>query len=391
MTTESTISSPTVVDAVVIGAGVAGLAAAAALAAHGSVAVVEQESTTAYHASGRSAATLSETSGHPLVCAFARLSRPFFEQPPDGFADHPLLAPRGLVWIGEAGDEARLDALAEAGRRVAPSVRRLDAEATRRLLPSFAERVIAAGAVHEPDARSIDAAAMLQGFVRLIRRHDGTVHTSSEAIQLRPLDGADPHDADAVRWEVDAGARCFRTRHVVDAAGAWGDVIAERAGVAPLGLLPLRRTAAIARTSAAIEHWPLVMDIANRYYLEPEQGGLLISPADEQLSPACDAQADEIDVAMAMERVAEATGLSLRSIVRAWAGLRTFASDRAPVIGEDPDHPGFWWLVGQGGAGIKTAPAMGDLLARLVRGGTVTGDERELGVTAEAVSPQRLR
>lgn len=391
MTTTPDSSTSTIVDTVVIGAGVAGLAAAASLAADGSVAVVEQETSTAFHASGRSAATLSETSGHPLVCAFARLSRPFFEQPPDGFAEHPLLAPRGLMWIGEPGDEARLDALAEAGRRVAPSVRRLDAAETRQLLPTFADRVTAAGAVHEPDARSIDAAALLQGFVRLVRRHGGTVHTSTEAIHLRPLDSADTHDPAALRWEVVAGERRFLARHVVDAAGAWGDVIAERAGVTPLGLLPLRRTAAIARTTDAIEHWPLVMDIANRFYLEPEQGGVLISPADEQLSPACDAQPDEIDVALAMERVAEATGLSLRSIVRAWAGLRTFAPDRAPVIGEDPDHPGFWWLVGQGGAGIKTAPAMGDLLARLVRGESTTTDETDLGVTVDAVSPQRLR
>ncbi|MFM8267095.1 MAG: NAD(P)/FAD-dependent oxidoreductase [Ilumatobacteraceae bacterium] len=378
-------------DAVVVGAGIAGLGAAAALAADRSVVVVEQESTTAYHASGRSAATLSETSGHPLVCAFARLSRDLFERPPEGFADHPLLGPRGLLWIGEPGDETSLDEMAVNGQRVAPSVRRIDASQTRSLLPTFSEHVTAAGAVHEPDARTIDAAAVLQGFIRLLRRGGGSVHTSSEAIVVEPIDHADQNDREAVRWRVMAGDLRIECRDVVDAAGAWGDVVAVRAGVRPLGLRPLRRTAAIARSPVEVAGWPLVMDIRGRYYCEPEQGGLLISPADEQMSEPCDARADEIDVALAIERVSSASGLDLRSIVRAWAGLRTFAPDRAPVVGEDPDAAGFWWLVGQGGAGIKTAPAMAAMLARLVRGEGATADEAALGVTVDAVSPRRLR
>jgi D-arginine dehydrogenase len=380
-----------VVDVVVVGGGVAGLGAAAALAPRTSVTLVEQEPTNAYHASGRSAATLSETSGHPLVCTLARLSRSLFEHPPDGFADHPLIAPRGLLWVGEADDSDRLDAFADTARVIAPTVRRLDAVAARGVLPALSDDVVAAGAVYEPDACEVDAAALIQGFVRTVRRHGGTLHTSSEVIEVRPLDSADAADADVLRWEVRAGDRRIHTRHVVNAAGAWGDVVAHRAGAAPLGLLPLRRTAAIVRADEQIIGWPLVMDIANRYYFEPEQGGLLVSPADESLSDPCDARADEIDVALAIERVAAATGLPLRSVVHAWAGLRTFAPDRAPVIGEDPDAPGFWWLVGQGGAGIKTAPAAGELLARLIHGEGLTADERDLGITLAAVTPARFR
>lgn len=385
------MSRPESVDVVVVGGGVSGLGAAAALAPTHSVVLVEQEPTNAYHASGRSAATLSETSGHPLVCALARLSRPAFEHPPEGFADHPLLAPRGLLWVGESGDEQRLDDFADAAVTIAPTVRRLDAVATRTVLPELADHVVEAGAVHEPDACEIEAASLVQGFVRMVRRHDGTLHTSSEVIEVRPVDTADESDADAPRWDVRAGDLRLRARHVVNAAGAWGDVVATRAGVTPLGLLPLRRTAAIVRTQHAVTGWPLVMDIANRYYFEPEQGGLLVSPADEHRSEPCDARPDDIDVALAIERVAAATGLPLRSVVQAWAGLRTFAPDRAPVIGEDPDAPGFWWLVGQGGAGIKIAPAAGALLARLVRGEGLGTDAHDLGITLEAMSPVRFR
>ena len=288
----------------------------------------------------------------------------------------------GLLWIGSAGDEPALDGLAAAAADVAPTARRLTAGQVAELLPTFRDEAIAAGGLFEPDAMAIDTAALLQGYVRTLRAAGGSVVTSHEAIRLHRDDRG---------WQVSAGDTSWRSAHVVDAAGAWGDVIAERAGVAPLGLTPMRRTAAIARTNGPVASWPMVMDITGRYYCEPEAGGLLISPADESASDPCDAQPDELDVAIALDRVAEASGLTLRSIVRAWAGLRTFAPDRAPVLGEDPDAPGFWWLVGQGGAGIKTAPAMSDLLARLVRGEGVTERETQLGVTVGALSPARLR
>jgi D-arginine dehydrogenase len=369
-------------DAIVIGAGIAGVSAAAALATSMRVVVVEQEHAPGQHASGRSAAVLSETSGHPLVCALARLSRPLLEDPPPEFTDHPLLTPRGLVWVGEAGDEAPLDELAERGVRVAPRVRRIDAERARTLLPTFSAPAIAAGGVWEPDAMTIDIGSLLQGYVRQLRGRGGTVHTSAEAIQVERI---------GATWRVTAASHAVDAPVVVDAAGAWGDVIAARAGVRPLGLTPYRRTAAIAPAPETVASWPLIMDIRGRYYCEPEAGGLLISPADETPSDPCDAQPEELDVALALERVRDACGIPLRAIRRAWAGLRTFAPDRAPVLGEDTDAPGFWWLVGQGGAGIKTAPAMADVLARLVRGDPLPAGAAALGVTAESLGPARLR
>jgi D-arginine dehydrogenase len=377
------MTAPVDVDVVVVGAGIAGSSAAAELSVTRDVVLIEREQLPAMHASGRSASVLSETSGHPVVCGLARLSRPFFESPPEGFAEHPLLSPRGLVWVGEHGDAALLDTLAERSTVVAPTSRRLDPAETAALLPTFASEAIAAGAVHEPDAMAIDTAAVIDGYLRMLRRNGGRLATGAEAIRIELIgDGT---------WHVTTPTGEWRAEHVVDAAGGWADVVAERAGVAPLGLVAMRRTAAIAPAPDTIAGWPLVMDIAGRYYCEPETGGLLISPADETALDPCDVQPDELDVALALERVRDATGLPLRSIRRAWAGLRTFTPDRAPALGGDPAAPGFWWLAGQGGAGIKTAPAMAKLLATLVDDRPFPSEAAALGVTPAALAPGRFR
>lgn len=369
------------VDAVVVGAGIAGVAAAAELAATRSVVLIERESLPAQHASGRSASVLNETVGHPVVCALAHLSRPFFESPPGGFAEHPLVSPRGLLWVGAAGDEAALDAIAERAAVVAPTARRLDPAGVAELLPGFRPDAVAAGGFFEPDAKAIDTAAVIDGYLRRFRAHGGRVATGAEALALERRDDG---------WHVTTPAGAWWTPVVVNAAGAWVDVVAARAGLAPLGMQPLRRTAAITPAPDAVASWPLVMDVAGRYYCEPEPGGLLISPADETPSDPVDAQPEELDVALALDLVRDATGLPLRSIRRAWAGLRTFAPDRVPVLGEDPRAEGFVWLAGQGGAGIKTAPAMARLLAIVVDGAAIPAEAAALGVTLDTLSPTRL-
>lgn len=374
------------VPAVVVGAGIAGVSAAAFLAQcmpDRGVVVVEQEPLPAQHASGRSASVLSETSGHVAVCALARLSRPFFESPPVGFTDHALLSPRGLMWVGEHGDEEALDALAVVGASIRPSVRRVDAHEVAQRLPTFAPAAIAGGGVFEPDAMAIDTATAIGGFVRMLRDAGGELLVTAEAVRM------EQHDDGS--WTVSAGGHRFRTPVVVNAAGAWVDEVAQRAGVTPIGTQAMRRTAAIVPAPDSVSEWPLIMDIAGRYYCEPEAGGLLVSPADETPSRPCDAQPDELDVALALERVRDATGLPLRAVRSAWAGLRTFAPDRAPVLGEDPTARGFWWSAGQGGAGIKTAPAMGQLLAIMVTGGSLPDEALSLGLTPQALSPARFR
>lgn len=346
------------VDVAVIGAGIAGAAAAWHVTRlGGTAAVLEREHSPGMHATGRSAAVLSETSGHPAVCALAAQSRGFFECPPDGFTDVPLHHPRGLLWVGRDGDADALDELLRVGQAHRPSVRRADPERCRELVPALRPAAVAAGGVHEPDAVALDVEACLRGFLRGV----GTVLTGAAPRSLR---------RDGAGWEVELDSGRLRCRAMVNAAGAWGDVVAGLAGVSPVGLRPLRRTAAIVPLPAGVEAraWPLVMDAAGRGYLEPDPGGLLVSPADETPSAPCDAHPEELDVALALEAARALVDLPLRSVRHAWAGLRTFTSDRIPAVGEDPDAPGFVWLVGQGGGGIKTAPALGELAAHAALG-----------------------
>lgn len=358
-----------VVDVVVVGAGAAGAAAAYSLARRGaSVVIVEQADVAGYHATGRSASVLSATSGLAPVCRLANASRPFFERPPAGFADVDLLSPRGLLWIGQVGDAEILDAFAVHAAETTP-VRRLTVHETLARLAGFRAPAVGGGAVAEDGAMAIDTAALLDGLLRGVRQAGGRLVVSAEAVQCRPVEDS------GHRWQTLTSHGVFTSRHVVNAAGAWADVLAGRAGIEPVGLRPLRRTAALVPVAAAweatVSGWPLVMDIAGRFYCEPESGGLLVSPADETLSPPVDARPEEEDVAWALHQLDEATELGVRSIRRAWAGLRTFAPDRLPVVGEEVGHPGFWWLAGQGGAGIKIAPALGELTASLVLGASL--------------------
>jgi D-arginine dehydrogenase len=228
----------------------------------------------------------------------------------------------------------------------------------------------------------IDVDALLHGFLRGLRARGGEMTVAAELTAARRHGGG---------WDVHAGSRRLTCAALVDAAGAWGDQVARRAGVRPLGLDPLRRTAALVPASDAVRSWPLMMDVGGRFYCEPESGGLLVSPADETPSLPCDALAEELDVALALEMVAQVTTIAPRTVRRAWAGLRTFAPDRIPVAGEDPEAPGFFWLVGQGGAGIKTSPALASVMAALVARESLPADVTGHGVTAESLSPARLR
>ena len=370
---------------VVIGGGIAGAAAAWHLAADCEVVIVEQENQFGFHSTGRSAATLSSTSGLPVVCALAEASRPFLESPPEGFCDFALTGPRGLLWIGrDADDSRRLDAMQElVTSGVAPTSGRVDADGARQLLPALTAEAVAAGGFWEPDAKSIDVALLLQSFVSGARKRGVetyTDHCMLEALRMRHKSG---------RWRIDIDGFELEADYVVNAAGAWADVVADRAGVRPLGLRPFRRTAFISPTTADIESWPLVMDIGNRFYFEPEAGGLLVSPSEETLTEPGDAQPDEIDVAIGLDRVNEALTTPLRSVRRAWAGLRTFATDRVPVVGRDANNDTFIWLAGQGGAGIKVAPALGEIVASVIRG---TGDDplAQFGESSSSLDPKRL-
>ena len=189
------------------------------------------------------------------------------------------------------------------------------------------------------------------------------------------------------------GGTSFAAPVVVNAAGAWADVVAELAGARPIGLQPMRRTALLVDPpeGVRIDDWPMVIDVEETFYFKPDAGLLLLSPADETPSPPCDAQPEALDVAVAIDRVQTATTLEVRRVRHRWAGLRSFVADRAPVAGWDPEAAGFFWLAGQGGYGIQTAPAMARTAAALLQNEALPGDLVDAGVDPRALSPERLQ
>jgi D-arginine dehydrogenase len=338
-------------DVAVIGAGMAGVSVAYELAGDHEVVLLEQEGQPAYHTTGRSAAMFLESYGGPEIRALTLASRPMYEQAGD------LLSPRPLLWVAPSGQLEHLDAMAAAQ----PSLVRLDPAATIARCPVLRPDWVA-GALLEENASEIDVLGLHQFYLGGARRRGASVLTGAAVTGGRHAGG---------RWRLDTAAGPVTATAVVNAAGAWGDVVATALGVPPLGLRPLRRTAAVARAAGVDRAWPLISDVGETFYFRPEGAGVLVSPADETPSEPCDARPEDLDVALAVERVNEATTLGLRSVATAWAGLRTFAPDRTPVAGADPAAPGLFWLAGQGGYGIQIGPALGRLAAAAVTGGAV--------------------
>ena len=251
------------------------------------------------------------------------------------------------------------------------------------LCPILRPEAVAA-ALLEPDAADIDVDALHQGFLRRLRQRGGVVLTRRRVERLGRRNGL---------WLAEAGGERFAAPVVVNAAGAWADIVAALAGLAPLGLTPKRRTALLVEPPAGVDPapWPAVVDIDETFYFKPDAGLLLLSPADETPSEACDAQPEEWDVAVAVDRVEQATSLRVRAVRHRWAGLRTFLADRTPAAGFDPAADGFFWLAGQGGYGIQTAPALARMAAALVLGEAPAADLLAAGVEPAALSPARLR
>ncbi len=373
-------------DVVVIGGGIAGVSAAAFAAVAGAtVTLLERESALSAHATGRSAALYLANYGLAQTRRLTVASRAFLEDPPDGFADAPLLSPRGVVWVGGEADRGKLHDVAVEGRGYDPDVTELDGEQVRELCPVLRPEHSVAG-VLEPGAADVDVAALHSGFVRLLRAHGGTVVRSAAVVGIERA---------GARWRVATPAASFSCDRVVNAAGAWGDEVAGLAalvGITPVGLRPLRRTAMTVGLPAGVDarRWPSVNHVRGDWYFKPEGDGLLVSPADETPSAPCDAKPDELDVALALERVAEATTLPMRSVRSTWAGLRTFAPDGELVLGPDPAEPTFVWCVGQGGYGIQSAAAAGQLTAELALG--LQPDwTAEAGIDLTLLLPDRLR
>jgi D-arginine dehydrogenase len=367
-------------DIIVIGAGMAGASVAAELATQAKVLLREMESAPGYHTTGRSAAVFAETYGPPPIRALTRASAAFFEAPPAGFAQHPLLSGRDIMMIARADQFDALDRLIDEVSGAA-TVERLDALQTRARSPLLRDGYAMASML-DSNGRDIDVNGLHQGYLRAFRAAGGTIATD---VQVSGLE----HSGDI--WHVSGGTGGFTAPVVVNAAGAWADQIGGKAGAVPIGLVPKRRTAitVAAPDGANPDVWPITIDVEEQFYVKPDAGKLLMSPADETPSPPCDAQPEEIDIAICVDRVETAFDLSVRHIESRWAGLRSFVADKAPVCGYDPGAPGFFWLAGQGGYGIQSAPGLSRTAAALVLQRPVPQDVLDQGLDPADISPRR--
>lgn len=362
-------------DILVIGGGIAGLSAAAVLAEHAQITLLETEEAVGFHSSGRSATMLHYALGDPLVRTLTLASRPFFDQPPTAFSEAPLGRRMPVLVHGRDDERDGLEALFEAIEPFA-SIERVDAQGVRDLCPVLQAD---AGIVDRNGLR-LDTHALLQGFVRMLRERGGRLVTGARVSAIH---------REGERWQVETErGKFFSAPVLVNAAGAWADDLARLAGVQTLGLRPLKRTIITfdAPSGLDVSGWPFARTVGEELYVAPESGRLFASPMDEVATEPCDAQPDEYEVALAAFRVEERTTMKVERIHSRWAGLRTFAPDRHPMVGFDPQAPGFFWLAGQGGFGLQTSPAMSAIASSLIAGSAWPVE----AVSAQDLSPARF-
>lgn len=371
-------------DVVIIGAGIAGASLAYRLAPGRRVLLLERESQPGYHSTGRSAAMFMASYGPPMVRALTRASRAFYAAPPAGFGDVPLMTPRPVLYVGAPGQQALLADTAAALEATGTRVERIDAADALRRVPCLRPEAVA-GALLEDDAADLDVHALHQGFLR-----------GAKAAGALLQCGVAPRSAahEGTRWTLAlSDGEAVAAPVVVDAAGAWADEVAALFGAAPLGLQPRRRSAFTFDAPAGVDAsgWPAVVAADESWYFKPDAGRLLGSPANADDTVPHDVVPEELDIALGIHHLAQATTLTIRRPASTWAGLRTFAPDGEIVIGFDDRRPGFFWLAGQGGYGIQSAAGASLLAAALVTGSPLPAELAAEGVDPAAVAPSRLR
>ncbi len=374
-------AAPSSFDVIVLGAGMAGASVAAELAPHRRVLLLELEDHPGRHTTGRSAAMFFESYGNATVRGLTRASRAFLEQPPEGFADVALMTPRAALFVAGPDAESRLQDLLSSFQE-GTGLKAVPREEALRLVPILRPEAVAAAALDD-SGRDMEVAAILQGYLRLLRRAGAQLVLGAGEVSLQRRAG---------QWTVDSRAGRFQAPVVVNATGAWADVVARQAGARPVGLQPMRRTAMTipAPEGHDTRHWPMVIDVDETVYFKPDAGQFLLSPANEDPMDPCDVAPEELDIAIAVDRFETLTTHPVRRIAHRWAGLRSFVVDRSPVAGWDTQAEGFFWLAGQGGYGIQMAPALARAAASLLMGQALPADIAAQGVTPQALSPARL-
>jgi len=344
-------------DVLVIGGGIAGISAAARIASDARVIVLEQEQALGYHSTGRSAAIFIRNYGNNVLRALNAASAGTLEKP-DGISDHSLLSPRGEMLIAAESDMPKFNAYLEGANGIDELTHKEAMELVPILRPESFQH-----AAFERNADDIDVDRLLQGFAKLLRAHGGETIMGAEVQEI---------NKQGQNWKIKTQAGEFSAPIIVNAAGAWADVIAKMAGISSVGLIPMRRSAAIlpAPIGHDVNQWPLVASTAETWYMKPEAGKLMVSPAEETPVEPHDAWVDDIILAEGLDRFEKDVTITVTRVERSWAGLRNFVADRTPVVGFAADADGFFWLAGQGGYGVQTSPALSDLTADLILGRT---------------------
>ena len=369
-------------DIAIIGGGIAGISLAYFLSPYRSVVVLEQEGALGYHSTGRSAAEFTLRDNPPLVNALARASHGFLMQPPEGFAAVPLLIQRGSIILGTEDKTALVRERFETAKALGIAVEWLDEAAMLARAPML-NPAYAAAAYFDPDYWDIEVDALLQAYARHARRN------GAQILENRAFSGA---RREGETWRIETNGETISAGMLVNAAGGWADTVAALSGVAPMGIVPHRRTAITVDLPENIDasRLPEVNEVEEIFYFKPEGGRLLASPADATPCEPADVQPEELDIAYAAHYVEEATTLSMRRVFKSWAGMRSFSADRLPVVGPAKDEPSFFWLAGQGGYGILTSPALGSLAAALLTGEEIPEPLARENITAETFSPSRF-
>lgn len=367
------------VDIIVVGAGIAGMSVASRLSRTHKVVVLEMESVPAYHTTGRSAASFEPNYGPPPMLALTRASADFFHHPPQGFTEAPLLTHRDSLFIEADGQEIHTAKLLQ----LASGLEEISGAAARQKFPvlreDYAKRVFL-----DAHTADMDVDLIYRGFQRQFKAHAGVMRLSAQVKSMQRKAGL---------WQVTAEDENYAAPLVVNAAGAWGDVVAAMAEVAAIGLIPKRRSIGVIPFSHAepFADWPMVTDVGETWYAKPQSGKLIVSSADATPVEPHDAYADDMAIAEGVDRLMTATTIEVERLEHSWGGLRTFASDGNPVVGFDPSTDGFFWLVGQGGYGIQSCPALSETAAHMVLGQAIPSHIMDHGLVLNHIMPQRLR
>ena len=375
-------------DAVIIGGGIAGTSVAYFMSNHARVIVLERESQAGLHSTGRSAALFSESYGGPQIRALTRASRSFFERPPRGFAENALLSPRGALVIGGREQAAQVESDYQAIRAGTPQLQLLDERQMRSIVPVLEPQYAQLG-LFEPGAADVDVHSLHQGFIRGLKQRGSRLECGVQIHSIERSGG---------EWLLEVAMRgaqphTLRAPLVIDAAGAWADEVAALAGVTPLGLEPRRRSAFLFQPPEGVvtAHWPFVTSVAEEFYFKPDAGLMLGSPANADPVGPHDVQAEELDIAIAIDHIERVTTMRIERPMRPWAGLRSFVADGGVVGGFDSEARGFFWVAALGGYGIQTSAAMGEACAHLALGRALPAHLADASLTAAMLGVERLR